>query len=167
VPSERPLLLCDVDGVLSLWGFDPEDPPAGRWAQVDGIAHYLSLEGARHLRGLVSERYDLVWCTGWEERADEHLPGLLDLPAGRPHLIFDGRSQADVSAHGHWKLPAIEAHVGSRPVAWVDDALDDACRAWAAHRAAPTLLVHTTPAVGLDHRAASELADFAHAMLEQ
>jgi len=167
MPSERPLLLCDVDGVLSLWGFAADAPPPGRWAQVDGTTHYLSLAGAQHLRLLVAEHYDLVWCTGWEERADEHLPHLLDLPVGRPHLTFDGRSRADVSRHGHWKLPAIEAHVGNRAVAWVDDALDDACRLWAQGRTAPTLLVDTDPATGLDERAAGELAAFARAMLQR
>ena len=34
-------------------------------------------------------------------------------------------------------------------MAWIDDAHDDACRSWAAARAAPTLLVTTDPAVGL------------------
>ena len=56
--------------------------------------------------------------------------------------------------HGHWKLPAIEAYAGpQRPVAWIDDAHDEACHAWAARRRTPTLLVATTPATGLaaDH----------------
>jgi hypothetical protein len=47
-------------------------------------------------------------------------------------------------------LAAIDAHVGaSRPVAWVDDAHDAACAEWAANRPGPTLLVPTSPAVGL------------------
>jgi hypothetical protein len=86
-----------------------------------------------------------VWCSGWEEKAGDHLPALLGAPE-LPHLSFDrnpGRS------HAHWKLAAIEAHAGDRPLAWVDDALDDACEAWANHRGAPTLLVRTDPAVGL------------------
>lgn len=156
----RPLLFCDVDGVLSLWGFDPSDPPAGRWAQVDGTTHFLSTRGGDLLRTLC-EMFDVVWCTGWEERADEHLPLLLGLPSGLPHLTFDGRSRKEVSAHGHWKLPAIDAFAGARPAAWVDDALDDACRRWAAGRRAPTLLVDTVPACGLDDRCADELRRFA------
>lgn len=158
-----PLLLCDVDGVLSLWGFDQGAPPRGRWAQVDGIAHYLSLDAADRLRALCPP-FELVWCTGWEDRADEHLPHLLDLPAGRPHLSFDGRTQAEVSAHGHWKLPAIDAFAGDRAVAWVDDALDAACHAWAERRAAPTLLVATDPASGLGEDGAIALARFAAAV---
>ena len=49
----------------------------------------------------------------------------------------------------HWKLDAIDAHAGDRPLAWIDDAHDDSCRAWASSRAAPTLLVTTDPASGL------------------
>ena len=40
--ATRPILLIDVDGVISLFGFDPASPPAGRFQLVDGIAHYLS-----------------------------------------------------------------------------------------------------------------------------
>jgi hypothetical protein len=167
VRDESPILLCDVDGVISLWGFDNTDPPPGRWAQIDGTAHYLSSTAAGHIKQLVSQHFDLVWCTGWEERADEHLPHLLGLPAGKAHLTFDGRSQAEVSTHGHWKLPAIDAFVGQRAIAWIDDALDDACRSWADARQWPTLLVDTDPAVGLDERGADVLNAFARAILDR
>ena len=43
----RPILLIDIDGVISLFGFDPADPPAGRFQLVDGIAHYLSAAAGR------------------------------------------------------------------------------------------------------------------------
>lgn len=157
---DKPLLFIDIDGVISLWGFGEDTRPAGRWAVVDGFPHYLSSRAAEHLHALQA-LYELVWCSGWEERADEHLPHLLGLPAGLPHLSFDGRSRAEVSAHGHWKLPAVEAHAGERPLGWIDDSLDDACRAWADARSAPTLLVATDPAVGLDDTAAAALRTFA------
>jgi len=163
--TERPLLLCDVDGVLSLWGFPAHEPPRAYWTQIDGISHCLSLDAADRVRTLVADRYELVWCTGWEERADEHLPHLLDLPSGCPHLVFDGRSRAEVSRHGHWKLPAIDRYAANRAVAWVDDALDDACRRWARARTAPTLLVDTDPAVGLDDRGVAALNEFADGIL--
>jgi hypothetical protein len=68
--------------------------------------------------------------------------------------------------HAHWKLAAIEAHAGDRPVAWVDDALDDACEEWAATRAAtaPTLLLRTNPAVGLTDDGVAELLSWAAAL---
>ena len=96
----KPVLLVDIDGVLSLWGFDLDKRPDGTWHQVEGIAHFLSSTAVEHLHDL-AESFDLVWCSGWEEKADEYLPHTLGLPAGRPHLVFGP------PVHGkgrHWKL---------------------------------------------------------------
>jgi hypothetical protein len=144
------LLLIDVDGVISLFGFDPGSAPPGRYVNVDGIVHLLSATVGGHLRELARE-YELAWCTGWEEKANEHLPRALDLPGPLPWLRFDG---AIKEANAHWKLAAIDAFAGvQRPVAWIDDAHDHSCHAWALGRGAPTLLVATEPAVGItaDH----------------
>ncbi len=161
--TERPLLLVDIDGVVSLFGFPPPsafgppaDPrPAGSFHWIDGIPHFLSADAATHLLAL-HEHFELVWCSGWEERADEYLPALLGLPAGLPFLRFDAAVRASsgsgASTYGHWKLSAIDAHAGARPLAWIDDCLDAPCHEWAAARVArgaPTLLVQTRPAVGI------------------
>jgi hypothetical protein len=69
----RPLLLIDIDGVISLFGFDHRSPPEGRFVSVDGIVHLLSSAAGEHLLEL-SEAFELAWCSGWEEKADEHLP---------------------------------------------------------------------------------------------
>ncbi len=144
------MLYVDVDGVISLWGFDSDRRPAGAFAAVDGILHFLSAEAGAHLLTLRAS-FDLVWCTGWEEKADEHLPHALALPglAGLPHLTFAQDSAPGATTPGHWKLAAVDAHAGDRPAAWIDDALNEACDRWAAERGAPTLLVHTEPARGL------------------
>jgi hypothetical protein len=142
----RPLLLVDIDGVLSLFGFDPVRPPAGRFVTVDGIIHFLSDDGGERLLAL-ADAFELVWCSGWEEKADEHLPFALGLPAGLHHLSFAPAAEA---SGRHWKLHAIDAYAGpERPLAWIDDGHDDSCREWAAARPAPTLLVPTAPATGL------------------
>jgi hypothetical protein len=142
----KPVLFVDIDGVVSLWGFDSNARPDGAFHNVDGVMHFLSADAGIHLLAL-SDRFELVWCSGWEEKANEHLPRALALPAELPFLSFDrnpGRG------NGHWKLDAIDAYAGSeRPLAWIDDAHDDACRAWAAGRGGPTLLVTTAPATGL------------------
>lgn len=142
----KPVLFVDIDGVISLWGFDSNDRPPGAFHNVDGVMHFLSSDAGIHLLDL-SARFELVWCSGWEEKADEHLPHALAVPRGLPFLSFErnpGRG------HGHWKLAAIEAYAGpQRPLAWIDDAHDAACHAWAAARSAPTLLVSTTPDAGL------------------
>ena len=149
-----PLLFCDIDGVISLWGFAPDTRPPGVWTTVDGIPHFLSTRAAEHLQALTGV-FEVVWCTGWEEKADEHLPGVLGVPSGLPHLTFDDRTR------DHWKLAAVEAWAGSRPMAWIDDAFNDACHAWAAQRAAPTLLVPTEPHMGLGDAEAAALRAFA------
>jgi hypothetical protein len=160
----KPALLVDVDGVISLFGFAPNDRPNGLWTQVEGFAHLLSPTAATHLLDLMSD-FEPVWCTGWEERANENLPGLLGLGPW-PVLHFDkGDARAGASLAGHWKLAAIDAYCGpDRPVAWVDDVLDEPCDRWAAARPGPTLLVRTAPAAGLTHVEAERLRAWAAAL---
>ncbi|MEJ7894878.1 MAG: hypothetical protein WKF94_19760 [Solirubrobacteraceae bacterium] len=163
--SDLPLLLVDVDGVLSLFGFDAVAPPPGRMALIDGAPHLLSFEAAAVLRA-VGDRYACTWCTGWEERADEHLPWLLDLPRGWPHVPLSAARGPGHGIAGHWKLDAIDAFAGpGHPLAWVDDALDGECRAWAAARAAPTLLVECDPAIGLVKEGEEALLRFAASVM--
>jgi hypothetical protein len=158
--SGKPLLLVDVDGVISLFGFHSDERPPGRWASVDGMPHLLSAEAARHLLAL-TDRYEPVWCTGWEEKANEHLPHALGLGPW-PHLSFDRTCEPGSTTAGHWKLAAIDAHAGpDRALAWIDDAFNDACHAWAAARPGPTLLVDTDPARGLTAEQAAQLRAWA------
>ena len=149
----RPLLLVDVDGVLSLFGQGDDCVPA----LVEGIPHFLSRPAAELLVRL-AERFECVWCTGWEERAEAHLPHLLGLPGGWEHIAFSDRPEDGA----HWKLAAIDAYTGpERPVAWLDDAHDARCEAWADARPGPTLLVTTDPGVGLTEAQAERLERWA------
>jgi Swiss Army Knife RNA repair-like protein len=145
--SQKPLLFVDVDGVISLFGFEPQlDRLPGPLHWIDGVQHCIPAASGPRLARL-AEVYDLVWATGWEEKANEYLPHLLRLPFRElPVLTFEGRA---VFGTAHWKLAAIERYAGDRPAAWIDDSLDDECRAWARDRPAPTLLVETDPAVGI------------------
>ena len=144
--SQPPVLAVDVDGVISLFGFDgPLADVPGRFHLIDGIAHCIADgAGPRLLR--LAEHYELVWATGWEERANEHLPLLLGLPADLPVLTFGGRARFGTA---HWKLDALDDYAGDRPLAWIDDSLDKSCREWAESRTAPTLLVPTVSDIGL------------------
>jgi Swiss Army Knife RNA repair-like protein len=155
--SVKPLLFVDIDGVLSLWGFGMDEwPNDGAWHQIDGMSHFLSARAARNLLGLCTT-FDPVWCSGWEEKADDYLPHLLGLPRF-PHLTFERNPGRELT---HWKLPAIDSYAENRSIAWIDDAFNEACFAWAAERSAPTLLVQTQPTTGLDDAAAEELKGWA------
>lgn len=145
-PGPKPVLAVDVDGVISLFGFDgPLDEVPGRFHLIDGIAHCIADGvGPRLLR--LADHFQLIWATGWEERANDHLPHLLGLPDDLPTLTFAGRARFGTA---HWKLDALDAFAAARPLAWVDDSLDDSCHAWAERRPAPTLLVPTRSDEGL------------------
>ena len=184
----RPLLLVDIDGVISLFGFSASDLRAGtrdgqrdgRFHSIDGIPHFLSTAAAENLLSLVSV-FDLAWCSGWEEKAEEYLPHLLGLPAGLPFLrferdgMYDGADGVGVEGvdgvarvtRAHWKLDAIDAFAGPRrPLAWIDDAFNEACHEWAAARPGATLLVQTAPQVGLTQLEALKLTEWASSQVQ-
>jgi len=144
--TRKPVLFVDVDGVISLFGFAPEGGVPYPFHWVDGIAHCISTDCGARLRRL-EERFELVWATGWEEKANEYLPLILELPFKElPSLTFDGTA---VFGSAHWKLGAIDEYAGDRPAAWIDDNLDERCEQWAVQRQAPTLLVKTESATGM------------------
>ena len=39
-------------------------------------------------------------------------------------LTFDGRARFGTA---HWKLEALDEYAGDRPLAWIDDSLDESC----------------------------------------
>jgi HAD domain in Swiss Army Knife RNA repair proteins len=151
----------DIDGVLSLFGFGSDERPPGTWLQVDGAPHLLSPTAGEHLLTLQRD-FDVVWCSGWEEKANEYLPHALGLAGPLPYLSFD---RAPARGHAHWKLGAIELYAGpDAPIAWVDDALGDACRTWAGGRSGPTLLIEPDPQAGLTAAHVTQLQDWVRAL---
>jgi hypothetical protein len=177
----KPLLLVDIDGVISLFGRPlggsahrlaaDGSPLDGTFHAIEGIPHFLSSTAAAHLLSL-APLFELVWASGWEERANEHLPHLLGLPERLPFLRFP-RDMGLAGAGGgagsagpqttlaHWKLQAIDTYAGERPLAWIDDAFNPACHDWAAARPAATLLVQTDPEQGLTSQEARLLREWA------
>jgi len=166
--SDRPLLMVDIDGVVSLFGAfaharaGPRELD-GSFHSIEGIPHFLSSTAAAHLLDLRTH-FDLVWASGWEEKADEHLPHLLGLPAALPFLRFERGLGGTRVTSAHWKLDAIGAYADRRALAWIDDAFNPACHEWAERRTAPTLLVRTDPERGLTAREARRLAEWARAL---
>jgi hypothetical protein len=142
----RPILAVDVDGVISLFGFD-EPPPRteARFQLVDGMMHCISLAAGERLLRL-TERYELVWATGWEDKANYYLPNLLGLPE-LPHLTFDGAARF---GSAHWKLGPLDEYGRGRAMAWIDDNFDESCYQWARDRTEPTLLIPTEAHLGIE-----------------
>ena len=142
----RPILAVDVDGVISLFGTDPQpDREHTRLQLVDGVPHLISLLTGDRLRRL-SEHFEPVWATGWEEKANFYLPNMLGLPE-LPFVSFDVAARP---GGAHWKLGPIEEYATGRPLAWIDDNFDQSCFEWAERREQPTLLVPTETHLGLE-----------------
>ncbi len=156
-PSAKPVCAVDVDGVISLFGFEgpPENAPC-KFQLIDGMAHCVALETGERLQRLMPY-FELVWATGWEDRANEYLLLMLGLPP-LPVLRFGGAARF---GSAHWKLGPIGEYAQGRRLAWIDDSLDESCREWAAARPEPTVLVHTDSAVGLTESHVEGLIDWA------
>lgn len=143
--QEKPLLLVDIDGVISLFGFPPDERPPGSFVSVDGIPHYLSATASENLRRL-APAFDLAWCSGWEERANEYLPHALQLhTSSLPHLTF---AAAPGAATRHWS--SMRSTPLRAPTArWPGSTTHAGCREWAQARPGPTLLVTAQPPTGI------------------
>jgi hypothetical protein len=170
--SQLPILAVDVDGVISLFGFETPPPPATvAWHLIDGTPHCISLAAGERL-GRLSASFELVWATGWQDRANDRLPQVIgvgplpviefDLPAVGPAAGVPTGSVA-----GHWKLDALDRFAGGRAIAWIDDSLDGSCFDWAAQREAggsPTLLAPTEPHLGIEEGHVAALEAWARAL---
>lgn len=159
--SSRPLLAVDIDGVISIFaegaGLEPGSTPTARaggrfeYLLVDGIPHCISLAAGERLQRL-SPHFELFWASGWEDKANDHLPQLIGIEH-LPHLALSGTPDDDE----HWKLGPLADYAGERPLAWIDDNLDQSCFDWASTREAPTLLIQTEPEHGLEEAHAEVL----------
>jgi hypothetical protein len=155
-----PLLLVDFDGVLNPFAaarcptgfveyaievFPGEDPVR------------LNPDHARWLRDL-APLYEMAWASACPEDLSYYCERLIQLePMQRvpmPKPPFDG----------DLKVSAVDAFVGDRVVAWLDDAFGDLARSWARERAAPTLLVDVDPATGLTLDVVNVLASWSRSV---
>ena len=158
VEPTKPVLALDVDGTISLFGFESDlSEVPGRFHLIDGVAHCIPDDAGGRVRRL-AERFEVMWATGWEERANDVLPTILGLPEALPVLTFGGRAEF---GSAHWKLEALGEYARDRPLAWVDDSLDESCHVWASQRSAPTLLVPCLPDRGLEEAHVEALLDWA------
>ena len=130
-----------------------------RFEMIDGMVHCISLATGERLRRL-AEHYDLIWATGWEDRANDYLPTLLGLPQ-LPFVSFDGAARF---GSAHWKLGPLDTWSQGRSLAWIDDNFDESCYEWARTRDEPTLLVPTEPHLGLEEAHTEALSAWARGL---
>ena len=93
------------------------------------MVHCISLPAGERLLRL-AEHFELVWATGWEDKANDYLPNILGLPE-LPHLTFDGAARF---GSAHWKLGPLDEYGEGRAMAWIDDNFDESCYEWARER---------------------------------
>jgi len=190
--NRLPILAVDVDGVISLFGFDAPPPPSTvAWHLIDGTPHCISLAAGERLSRLAAA-FELVWATGWQDRANDRLPQVIgigplpviefDLPAtmrgSRPDAgqsevgggtasRVGGGGASVGSVAGHWKLEALDRFAAGRAIAWIDDSLDRSCFEWAERREAagsPTLLAPTEPEFGIEEGHVAALVSWARGL---
>lgn len=147
----RPLLILDVDGVLSPTGRSV--PPGFERVTSEAFDVVVSPQHGEWLRSL-TPLFQPVWGTTWGHAANEIFGSVLGLPAW-PVIALE-----DLPRSGTRKLAAVSAYVGDQSAAWVDDELYDDARAWADSRPAPTLLLPTRASVGLTRKDVEQLRAF-------
>jgi len=147
----KPLLLLDIDGVLNPLGV--REAPGYTAHRIAGLPVLLNPRHGLWLTEL-AEAFDVTWASSWERDADL-IARHVGLPIGLPFVEFTDQSGWTV------KLPAVARYVGGRAVAWVDDVFGPEDHAWAAARAARTLLVQADHRVGLTLEHVQRLQRFA------
>jgi len=149
--ATKPLLLIDIDGVLSPFGGGL--PPGFK---RETIGSYEVIWSPRHQEWLfhLSQDFHLVWATTWEHSANESMSPILEL--GQLAVIEFDRGTGDT-----WKLPSVQEFIGNRPAAWIDDDLYLDAHKWAEQRDVPTLLIRTNSSVGLTKEHVDQLQTFA------
>jgi len=158
-PGDGPVLAVDIDGVISLFGFEESPRVEGaEFELIDGALHCISTSAGEQLRRLAGH-FEIVWATGWES-GGERISELLGLPRW-PALAFKGAARF---GSADWKLEPLGSYARGRPLAWIDDSLDETCYAWARERPEPTLLVETEPQLGMQEVQVEALLGWARSL---
>lgn len=157
VDDNRPLLILDLDGVISPYGTETQD--GLQLARVGGYRLLYRPDVIEALNEIRREGViDLRWSTSWGNTARTHVAPTLGL-ADFPLLdTLDQTNTMDASP----KLDAIRRHIDTgRRFAWIDDDLTppQQCRLKAAYRS-DCLLLRPSPTVGVATADIAVVRDF-------
>jgi hypothetical protein len=153
----QPILALDVDGVLNALNAG-EVPPGWERATVRGglPIRYNPRHGEQLQKIAADTGAELVWCTIWEDLANEHIAPLTGLP-WLPWVAMD-ESMATVISERHIKFSqaipvgavkarALAQYAAGRPACWLED--EPEAPAEFSSYPAPHLVVQVDPLAGL------------------
>jgi NLI interacting factor-like phosphatase len=101
MPSSKPILFHDIDGVLF-----------GEYA-----GHFQLRPGVRSWLTWAHEHFSVIWLTSWEK---EHVEQLLDVLYLRNFLPIQYGNWTNYSNKAIW-LKQISSKLGTRKAVWIDD----------------------------------------------
>jgi len=155
--DERPILGLDVDGVLNALN-QGATPPGWEFTTVRGnLPICYNPRHGEQLQKIASDGgAELVWCTIWEDLANEHIAPLVGLPQ-LPWVTMDESMAAVIAERrikfsqaipvGAVKARAMAVYAAGRPVCWLEDEPD--APAEFSSYPAPHLVVQTDSFEGL------------------
>lgn len=155
-PATNPLIILDVDGVLSPLRALDSGATWGDWDTCPGAQVRVPVSPSMG-RALASLPGEIVLCSDWGSRASvvSEALGWGEVPALRREL----------PSRWWWKLDAVRAFLGARPrrpIAWVDDELRNhpEAAAWMMRAGVPALLLSPDPREGVTPDDVERLAAF-------
>lgn len=148
--NPRMHLLLDIDGVIHVMGPGCEQTFT---VTIDHAPIRICVNTPARIRRLAAV-YRLRWSSSWEQASNLLCPTL-----GIPEMGWVPFGD-EARVGENWKLPGVERAMRDKPFAVVDDDFDDDVLAWAAKRAAPTLVIRTDPRYGLTDEHVDELLRF-------
>jgi hypothetical protein len=151
-----PILLMDIDDTIIVPSpINPNTPH--EQLHINGLFTLDMVPNIAQQLKELEEYFEIVWCTGWNQAANSLMAESLGL---EPYPWID-LSKVPFTIEGTWKLEAVISYIGDRPVAWIDDILDEDAYNWASNRESPTFLVKPDYYQGMTRDQVDELINWA------
>lgn len=159
LPTDRPLLLIDVDGVLNAINKNQNHKRYDIFT-AEGYPIRMGWYLADWMWELTNH-FIPVWCTTWDEDANTYFADRLRMPFLPVIPTSEARGRGfsgdkppllDPIPYVHWKMPAIVEYVENRPYAFIDDEITNYDHGWAKERTKsgiPTKMIKTDMRQGM------------------